>query len=640
MLSMKKVFCAFALLALSTVGPLRVSAACGQLASCPPGEVCGGLPVDLDDGSTFVLEICVEPGSVQAPCTASSQCFGNEYGFTQCLRGYCTVVGDGPVSGGSDSGSDNPPHPAADCTFNGVSYCQASDTCVQGLCIPSSAELGCDPPCRDGAMCNLAVGVCVAGDAPPSCDVCPSGQCQPPLFPNSPVTCLSSSAPQCSPQSPCAEGSRCAGGYCFPCAPLCDAVPPSVFADLVNSGGFNASSFQGVRPPAEVLQLISNGVLAAPAGMLLQLNATVGALLNQLNFPPGRESTAASVNAGAAVNVPQVRGQSPNGRMIVGAGASFTGQAVQVDPSASLTWSLTPAPNGGVTTAEMRSFNLSAGASINIVGDASTAFRFPPNVTGTRGSSASASLQVSGAGVRMAGCTGPVPVNIAPGSNATASFVQVSSGEQWVVGGPVLGATSEVQVRGEAHFTGHVIEPLISLYAGARAFVAADGSQPIRLGEVDFNSGGSGSVLTINGSASSAGSQVYLTKLNSCPEGAVIQFNVAEGTAEAAVTEDGLTVFNYGVDSDKDSFRCGVRICDAQGGSCVEAANSNVDIDTGAFVHRRRLLSTSSASAIATFDDTTLTITKGSGGAATHGAAASLMLLIGAAVAATMGARA
>jgi len=204
----------------------------------------------------------------------------------------------------------------------------------------------------------------------------------------------------------------------------------------------------------------------------------------------------------------------------------------------------------------------------------------------------------------------------------------------------VLGATSEVQVKGDVHFTGHVIEPQITLYAGAGAFVAADGSQPIRLGEVDFNSGGSGSALTINGSASSSGSQVYLTKLNSCPEGAVIQLNVAAGAPEDSVTDAGITVFNYGVDSDKGSFTCDVRICDAAGANCVDVPNAN----NAASGRRRRLLA-SGADVVATFSDTKLVISAvhpedETTGAATHQAVGSAMLAIGAAMLAMLGARA
>jgi len=452
---------------------------------CTDGKVCGQVRVGYES-QIFLVPGCVKPGENGAPCTGNDECKNGTAPHTCTTDGFCSwfaprsssssssssstggrrssssssssstgggrssssstggrssstgaasstggrsssTGGQSSSTGAASSTGGSAPRPLADCTLNGKSYCKASESCVQGLCIPSTTDHACNPPCVNGATCNVAVGVCVASSAPPSCDSCPSGQCQQPAFPSAPVTCIPAAAAQCSPESPCASGSNCANGYCFSCGELCAAVPPAVFADLVNSGGFNASSFKGVSAPAEVAQLISStGVLEAPAGQLLQINASVSALMTQLNFPAGRESTAASINEGASVSVPEVRGQSTGGRLIVGAGASFTGQTVQVDPSSSLTLSLSPAPNGGVTTAEMRSFNLSAGASINIVGDASTAFRFPANVTGTTGSSASASLQVSGAGVRIAGCTGPVPINIAAGADATASYVQVS----------------------------------------------------------------------------------------------------------------------------------------------------------------------------------------------------------------------
>jgi hypothetical protein len=414
---------------------------------------------------------------------------------------------------------------------------------------------------------------------------------------------------------------------------------------LYAAGGFNASNF-AVRLPVDVTSSIVGGVLNAPPGTLLQLDATVTGL-TILAFPADRTSTAAQVGAGATMNVPTITANASaaqgGGRMIVGAGAQFTGQSVQVLPAASLTWTLTAPADGSsassVTTASIGSFNLGDGASINVVGTPRTVFSFPPTAASAQGGQG-ATVQVSG-GVRLQGFSGALPINVAGDSASDDQSVQVASGSSWTAGGPILGASAEVQVRGDAHFTGHVIEPLLSLYEGARAFVAADGATPIRCGNLSFvaaaSAGAEGGRLVVNGSASTAGSQIYFARLQSCPAGAQVQFNVAVGQTPAAAIDAGFTLFNYGVDgASPSSFRCGISVCDAAGGNCLAVSNPNAD-DASA----RRLLA--AAAGVATFGSTSLTVAAtddGTDGAASVSAAVSTVAFAAAALAALVAARA
>jgi hypothetical protein len=424
---------------------------------------------------------------------------------------------------------------------------------------------------------------------------------------------------------------------------LCDVIPPGALSSLFASGGFNASGFI-VRPPGQVAGDIIDGVLNAPPGVLLQLDTTVTGL-STLAFPADRRNIAAQVGAGATMSVPTITANASatqgGGRMIVGAGAQFTGQSVHVLAAAALTWTLaepTTGPPSSVTTASIEAFNLGDGASINVVGTPRTVFSFPPTAASAQGGQG-ASVQVSG-GVRVQGFSGALPINVAGDSASDDQSVQVASGSSWTAGGPILGSSAQVQVRGDAHFTGHVIEPRLSVNEGARAFIAADGSTPIRCGNLSLVAAASaraeGGRLVVNGSASSAGSQIYFARLQSCPSGAQVQFNVAVGQTPAAAIDAGFTLFNYGVDGASPStFRCGISVCDAAGGNCLAVSNPNAAAASG-----RRLLA--AAAGVATFGSTSLTVASSDGtdGAASVSAAVSVVALAAAAFAALVASRA
>jgi hypothetical protein len=357
---------------------------------------------------------------------------------------------------------------------------------------------------------------------------------------------------------------------------------------LIKAGGWSSSAnIVVVDTTKTAAQVTSAGELQAQPGQLIQINTQTVTThnLRTLRFvttttttttttTPGADLAGASIQPGQVVTLPSIEAAAGlAGRLLIGEAAKLTG-ALKIAAGAALTLALASASasaaaqSSATTMATLTSLDLSG--LLNIVGDGSTVFVFPPSLsdittttTTTTSGASVAGVQVSG-GLNLQGACGVVPITITGASVATpatgaseapaasnssapaaAAAVQqdvatVASSTTFWSHGPLLGRSARMIVKGALHLAGALVEPTLELQAGSYASVAAQDQSGLAtyLGNVTFNfideTVKNIATLIVNGTAADFGNNVFFEAIQNCPAQAKIRINIAPGSVGAA----------------------------------------------------------------------------------------------------------
>ena len=366
--------------------------------------------------------------------------------------------------------------------------------------------------------------------------------------------------------------------YCTPCNALC-SLSSDLLSSLFQAGG-GISQFNAPQPP-ELVSVTMEGRVAAIAGQILQLNASIP--VRSMTFDAANPAAAQIMN-GQKLILDALSATTAGGQMLLTAGAQFLSNMLDIGANGGMTFSLGSGTQTDRTIANFSALTLNG--PLQVSGDMTTRLVFPSMASMVSTPGANGIVRVSG-GLSLVGNLGAVPLQIS-GTDNEQRDARVLGEDTLVVAGPILGAKGRLIVSGRMEISGSSVEPRLQLVDSARVSIQAR-TAGVNCGNLTFSGLGAGQ-LEVNTTATAGGASVVFGLIENCPSSATIKVNV-QGTAAAALAS-GVTLLSYGVDTfaNVGAFTCGIQVCGSDG-VCKTITNPNAP------THARRLLTASTSTA-------------------------------------------